>query len=326
MSNNKLAYLILGLIVATIVLIRSATFTVGEWQSAIVTQFGKIIGEPVTEAGLHFKMPFIHDVRYFDRRMINWDGEPAQVPTRDKKFIIADTTARWRVKDPVKFLQTVQTEQQASRRITSIIDARVKTVISNHNLVETVRNTNNILEMIQQKEEASTSGEDSMLEVDEQITGEIEKIEFGREKLSEMIVEEARQEIESLGIELIDVLIRRIAYEASVEAKVYERMISERTRVAEEIRSIGKGEEAKIRGQLELDLKRIESEAYKKALAVRGKADAEAIEIFAQAVGKDTEFFVFLRTLDAYKASLPGRAKMIMSTDSEFLRLLKKAK
>lgn len=322
---NRLPIIVLVALAALLIVVRSATFTVGEWQMAIVTQFGKIVGEPIHEAGLHFKMPFIQDVRYFDRRMINWDGEPAQVPTRDKKFIFVDTTARWRVADPVRFLQTVQTEQQASRRITSIIDARVRTIVSNHNLVETVRNTNNIIERIQQVEEMPPEDLPEELVIDERITGEIEEIQYGRERLSQMIVEEARTEVQSLGIELIDVLIRRIAYESSVEAKVFERMISERNRIAEKIRSIGKGEEAKIRGQMQLDLRRIESEAYREAQTIRGRADGEAIEIFASVASEDPAFFDYVRTLDAYKKALPGRARMIMGTDSDFFRLLKKA-
>ncbi|MFW7377310.1 MAG: protease modulator HflC [Oligoflexus sp.] len=302
-----------------LILIRGTFFTVQEWQQAIIVQFGRIVGEPKVDAGLHFKLPFVQEVRYFDKRMITWDGEPSQVPTRDKKFIFVDTTARWRISDPVLFLQTVQSEAQAMRRITSIIDGKIKTIVSNHNLVETVRNTNNIIEKVRQAEENL----DGDTDVDERITGDIEKVEFGRERLSQMIAEDAQLEVQSLGIELIDVLIRRIAYETSVEAKVFERMISERTRIAEKIRSIGKGEEAKIRGQMNLELRSIESEAYREAQTLQGRAEAEAIEIFAKAASQDAKFFEFNRTLDAYKKSLPNRAQLILGTESEFFRLLK---
>ena len=294
----------------------SSIYIVGEWQQAIITQFGKIVGKPVTEAGLHFKLPFVQDVRYFEKRMLNWDGEPAQVPTRDKKFIFVDTTARWRIDDPVKFLQTVQSERQALQRISSIIDGKTKNIISNYKLVETVRNTNRILE------KASEQSSDD--EVEEKITGEIEAIEAGREKLSRIITDQARKEISSLGIHLIDVLIRRIAYEKSVEGKVFDRMISERNRIAEKIRSVGKGEVAKINGRRDLELKRIESEAYRQSKVIRGKAEAEAISIYAEAMNQDKDFYKFKRTLEAYEKTLPNRAKLILSTDSDFFKWLKK--
>jgi membrane protease subunit HflC len=295
---------------------QSSIYIVGEWQQAIITQFGKIVGKPVTEAGLHFKLPFVQDVRYFEKRMLNWDGEPAQVPTRDKKFIFVDTTARWRIDDPVKFLQTVQSERQALQRISSIIDGKTKNIISNYKLVETVRNTNRILE------KASEQSSDD--EVEEKITGEIEAIEAGREKLSRIITEQARKEISSLGIHLIDVLIRRIAYEKSVEGKVFDRMISERNRIAEKIRSVGKGEVAKINGRRDLELKRIESEAYRQSKVIRGKAEAEAISIYAEAMNQDKDFYKFKRTLEAYEKTMPNRAKLILSTDSDFFKWLKK--
>jgi membrane protease subunit HflC len=315
MSKKQITILVtIGIV---LILIRSSTYIVNEWQQAIITQFGKIIGEPIAEAGIHFKVPFIQDVRYFDKRILNWDGEPAQVPTKDKKFIHVDTTARWRIVDPVTYLQTVQNEQRAIRRITSIIDGKIKTVISNNNLVETVRNTNAILEKAQDLREQEG-------DVDERVTGEIEAIEKGREQLSHQITKQARAEIESLGIDLIDVLIRRIAYEKSVESKVFDRMISERTRIAEKIRSIGKGEEAKIGGQMNLELKKIESEAYRRSQGIRGQGEAKAIAIYADSMKQDPDFFGFIRTLDAYKKTMPGRANLILGTDSEFFRLLDK--
>ena len=301
-------------IIALFVIFNASTFRVNEWEQAIITQFGKIQGEPVTKAGLQFKIPFLQDVRFFDKRILTWDGKPEQVPTKDKKYIWVDTTARWRIVDSIKFLQTVQDERRATRRITSILEGKTKNIVSKFNLVETVRNTNAILE-------APAEDED----VEDKITGEIEAIKVGREKLSTMITEEARKEINSLGIELIDVLIRRIAYEKSVENKVFDRMISERNRVAERIRSIGKGEEAKISGTLNLDLKKIESEAYKKSKVIRGKAEAQAIKIYADAIKKGPQFYDFNQTLDAYKSSLPGRANFVISTDSKFFKILDKA-
>lgn len=314
MKQKHMLFWIIG---ATLFLsAQSSVYIVGEWQQAIITQFGKIVGKPVTEAGLHFKLPFVQDVRYFEKRMLNWDGEPAQVPTRDKKFIFVDTTARWRIDDPVKFLQTVRSERQALQRISSIIDGKTKNIISNYKLVETVRNTNRIIE--------KASEQVAQDDVEEKITGEIEAIEAGREKLSRIITEQARKEISSLGIHLIDVLIRRIAYEKSVEDKVFERMISERNRIAEKIRSVGKGEVAKINGRRDLELKRIQSEAYRKAKVVRGKAEAQAISIYAKAMNQDKDFYKFKRTLEAYEKTLPNRVKLIFSTDSDFFKWLKK--
>ena len=294
-----------------LVLINSSVYTVSEWQQAIITKFGQIVGDPITKAGIHFKYPFINDVRYFDKRILNWDGEPSQVPTKDKKFILVDTTARWKIVDPVKFTQTVQNEMRAKRRITSILDGKTKNVISAYNLVETVRNTNNILE---KSDEGDTL---------ESMSGEIESIEVGRERLSNLIAEKAKPEIRSLGIELIDVLIRRIAYEKSVEAKVFDRMISERNRVAEELRSEGKGEEAKIQGKMNFELKKIQSEAYRKSQSIRGKAEAEAIGIYAKSVKAGPKFYSFYRAMEAYKKTLPDRAKIVLGTDHPFLKAMK---
>ena len=287
----------------SLICLNSSIYIVSEWQQAIITKFGKIVGKPITEAGIHFKVPLIHDVRYFDKRMLNWDGEPSQVPTKDKKFILVDTTARWKIVDPVLFTQTVQNEMRARRRITSILDGKTKNVISAYNLVETVRNTNDIFER--------SKGEDEL----ENMSGEIESIEVGREKLSKLIAEQAKPQIQSLGIELIDVLIRRIAYEKSVETKVYDRMISERNRVAEKLRSEGKGEEAKIQGKMNFELKKIESEAYKKSQTIRGKAESEAISIYAKSLKQGPEFYKFYRSMETYKKTLPNRANIILGTD-----------
>ena len=310
--NKKLSTILISL-GGLFILFNSATFRVNEWEQAIVVQFGKIVGEPKVNAGLHFKVPFIQDVRFFDKRILTWDGKPEQVPTKDKKYIWVDTTARWRIVNPVRFLQTVQDERRATRRITSIIEGRTKNIVSKYNLVETVRNTNDILEKAVELEGT-----------EEEITN-IETIKVGREKLSQIIGESAREEVGTFGIELIDVLIRRISYEKSVEKKVFDRMISERNRIAERIRSIGKGEEAKITGTLNLDLKTIESEAYRKAKLIKGKADSEAIRIYAEAVKQDPGYYDFIQTLDAYKAALPGKAKFIISTNSHFFKVFNDA-
>lgn len=316
-------------ILVLFVLVNTSAFIVNEGQQALITQFGKIVGSPVNKAGLHWKVPFIQDVRYFDKRILSWDGDPNQIPTKDKKYILVDTTARWRIVDPVKYAQTVNDEKGARDRLNGILDGVTRDVISRHNLVEAVRNTNTILDRIKSREAPETGpAQDTraILEIEEEISGEIEPISVGRERLSDGILERARSEIVSLGIELIDVQLRRIAYESSVEVKVFSRMISERQRIAEKIRSIGKGEEAKIRGKLNLDLKEIESNAYRKSEEVRGKAEAESMAIYAESLGKSPEYYKFQRTLEAYRNSMIGKSEMIISTDSEFLKLLKKEK
>lgn len=304
----------------------SSAYIVPEGRQAVITQFGRPIGNPVTEGGLHFKLPFIQAVQYVDKRILTWDGYPNQIPTRDKKYIIVDTTARWRIDDALKFIQTVQNERGAKARLDAILDAITRDTISNHNLVEAVRNTNSILDYIQERREESkrklSKGEILVAE-EEEITGEIEKILTGREALSGQIVKKAVEELKPFGISIIDVQVRRIAYEASVEKKVYERMISERKRIAEKIRSIGKGEQAKIQGKTSRDLQRIDSEAYRQAQLIKGKAEAEAIAIYARSMSQDPKFFEFVRTIDAYKKSFQEDTRVILSTDSQFLNLLK---
>jgi membrane protease subunit HflC len=237
-----------------------------------------------------------------------------------------DTTARWRISDAVTFAQTVRTEDAAQTRLNSILDGSTRDVISNHNLVEAVRNTNTLLEQAKKRAEALAAAEKeptaATIEMEEEITGELESITVGRERLSEMIHSRAKEKLRELGIELIDVQLRRIAYENSVEEKVYDRMISERKRIAEKIRSIGKGEQAKIRGKLNLDLKEIESNAYRQSQEIRGRAEAEAINIYAKSLGQDPEFYEFTRTLEAYRKTLKDKGSFVMSTDSDFLRLM----
>jgi membrane protease subunit HflC len=326
--NNKIA---IGIVfVALLIGLRGSYFILPEGQQALITQFGQIQGEPITKAGLHFKVPMIHDVRYFEKRMLTWDGDQEQIPTKDKKYIWVDTTARWRIQDLRKFAETVQSETGARNRLDGILDGVTRDTISNHNLVEAVRNSNSIFESIAAKKAAALAtaakgGTDAVAAaIEEEITGDIEKISKGREQLSRLIADRARAELVPFGIDLIDVQLRRIAYENSVEQKVYERMISERNRIAEKIRSIGKGEEAKIRGTLNRDLKEIESEAFRKAQEIKGVAEAKATNIYAKAMQQDPEYYSFMRTLEVYRNGIPEKAQFILSTDSDFLRLLTK--
>lgn len=319
---------ILMLVLLITVCAANSFYILNEGQQAIVTQFGKPVGEPTTKAGLHLKIPFIHKVRYVDKRILSWDGSPNQIPTRDKKYIRVDTTARWKIFDSLKFIQTVQNELGAKARIDTILDGHTRDVISNNNLVEAVRNSNQILEnlkekkrMIKEKKKEGEVADATVIEVEEEVSGEIEKIRLGRERLSQLIVEKADKELQALGIQLIDLQLRRISYEKSVEEKVYDRMISERQRVAQKIRSIGKGDKAEIEGRLSKDLNRIESEAYKEAQLIRGKAQAKATAIYAKSLKQAPDFYEFIRTLEAYKKAIKKDSKFILSSDSEFLKL-----
>jgi membrane protease subunit HflC len=325
-SKNKLV-IILVLAAAAVMTIFSSAFVIPEGRQAVITQFGKPI-KSVREAGLHFKSPFVQDVRMIDLRILSWDGNPNQIPTKDKKYIEVDTTARWKIKDPLKFIQTVQNENGARTRLDAILDGITRDVISSHNLVEAVRNSNNIIETIkersaQYKEDRAKQKADAVI-VEEEITGEIELVDIGREKLSQLIIEPARSELESLGIQLIDVQFKRISYEKSVQDKVYARMISERERIAGRIRSYGKGEKAKIEGKTQKDLNQIQSEAYRKVQAIRGQAEGKAIAIYAKALNQDFDFYRFSRSLEAYDKALPSEAKLLLSSKSKFWKVLKR--
>jgi len=327
MSNPIKLALYAGIVFVLFVATFSATYIIPEGRQAIITQFGRPIGTPETEAGIHFKVPFIQSIQYVDKRILTWDGFPNQIPTRDKKYIMVDTTARWRIVDALKFIETVQNERGAKARLDAILDAITRDTISNHNLVEAVRNTNSILDYIEEKKAESKRKMDSgeiLIAEEEEITGEIEQIKTGRENLSAMIAQKAGLELKEFGISIIDVQLRRISYEQSVERKVYERMISERKRVAEKIRSVGKGEQAKIQGKTSRDLQRLNSEAYREAQLIKGKAEAESMKIYAQALSQDKKFYEFIRTMDAYKFSLKPGTKFIFSTDSPFLEMLKR--
>jgi len=311
---KKIASLITAVfILAAFLAITGAIYTIDETQQVVITQFGEPIGKPVTEAGLHFKVPIIRQANYFDKRILEWDGNPNQIPTKDKKYIWVDTTARWRIKDALKFMQSVNNETGAHARLDDVIDSATRDFITSHDLVEAVRDTNRILE-----EEEKDRQEDSI----DRIETEIEKIQFGRETLTREIVRESSKIVPQYGIELIDVRVKRINYVSEVQQKVFERMISERKRAAEKYRSEGQGKKAEIEGRMEKDLKEIESEAYKVAEEIKGKADAEATNIYADAYNRDPDFYAFLKTLDTYKNTIDEGSTVILTTDSEYLSYL----
>jgi len=319
----------MGLLIGSFLLLvgfLSSTYTVPQHQQALVVELGKVKGEPVTEAGLHMKLPLIQDVRYFEKRLLQWDGEKVEIPTLDKKFILADTTARWKIKDALVFYRAVRDVNNAMLRMGTILDGITKDTISHYRLLETVRNTNDIFQDIQNNRKEA----ERLLLVDatdttlDELSTDVDQITTGREKLSQIITERAQKDLENFGIELVDVQIRSVAYKEVVEEKVYSRMISERMKIADKIRSTGQGERAKILGQLDLALKKVESEAYRKSQEIRGKAEAEAINIFTLALQADTEFYGFMKTLDTYKATFGKKTSFLLSTESGFLDLLNK--
>lgn len=313
----------------------SAMFTVPEGFQAIVTQFGDPRGDAKQKAGLYFKIPFIQDVRYIEKRILNWDGEPHQVPTKDQKFIIVDTSARWRITDPLKFITTLVDENTAQQRISASVISATRDTISANNLVEAVRTTNAILDLSPagvDKSSAVVKSPDASAKVDEKVSllnlaaqetsTDLERVSIGRVALSERIADRARDELAKFGIELIEVQLMRVAYEASVEQSMYNTMISEQQRIAEKFRSMGKGEQAKIQGKTERDLKEIQSQAYRKVQEVKGRAEAEAIAIYAEAIGTNIKFYEFLRTTEAYKKGLRSDTNLILSADANFMKLL----
>jgi len=300
------------LVILVIVLFLSGTvYIIDETKQVVITQFGKPVGEPITAAGLHFKTPFIQRAQYFEKRLIDWDGDPNQIPTKDKRYIWLDTTARWRITDALKFLQSVGTETSAHARLDDIINSATRDAITSHLLVEAIRNTNRILESTE-KEEVVVFTEEAL-----------EKIEVGREALAGMILDKAKVLAPQYGIELIDVRIKRINYVEAVGRKVYERMIAERKRAAEQYRSEGQGKQAEIEGQMGKELKQITSEAYRKAQGIRGKTDAETTKIYADAYNKDPQFYSFLKTLETYRKTIDENSTIILTTDSDYYRYLK---
>lgn len=304
---------ILALALASSTLSGCVFYTLDETEQAVITRFGEPRGEPVTTPGMHFKVPFADKVNRFEKRWLEWSGDPNQIPTKDKKYIWVDTFARWRIADPLRFFQRVRDERTAQSRLDDIIDGETRNAIANYNLIEAVRASNRAFE-----------DEDSIRrEIGQEA---MEQVKVGREKLTRTILERASGVVSEFGIELVDVQIKRINYVNEVQVKVFERMISERRRIAERSRSEGLGRSAEIRGEKERELKSIESEAYRRAEELRGKADAEAARIYAEAFGRDPEFYSFTRSLEAYRSTVDGSTSIFLGTDADFLKYLRNAR
>ncbi len=302
-----------GIVVLLVVLGAGGTFyIVGETEQVVIFQFGRPRGDPDTTAGLKMKLPFIQKAVYFDKRFLEWDGDPNEVPTRDKRFIHVDSYARWRITDPLKYYQRLQTERGAQSRLDDILDGATRNVIANHDLIEVVRSSNREF-AVSPEQVAGGSAPDTT-----------ENIEFGREQLAQDVLEQAQAVVlaSDLGIEILDFRFKRLNYVAEVRVEVYARMISERKRIAEQFRSEGAGEAARIDGERERDLQQITSEAYRVAQEVKGRADAEAADIYAEAYNRNPEFYRFLKTMEVLKATMDSSTVLVLSTDSELLRYL----
>jgi membrane protease subunit HflC len=294
-------------------------YTVDQTEQVVLTQFGRPIGEPINAAtsrsgaGLHFKLPFVQTANRFEKRILEWDGPPGEMTTRDKLFVVVDTFARWRIADPLKYFQSLRDERSALSRLDDIIGSETRNVVARHDLIELVRSD----------KDRKPERDAALVDVG---AGGLPPIRFGREALEKEILAAAMQKVGIWGIELLDVRVKRINYKSGVIEKIYDRMMSERLQIAERFRSEGAGEAAKIQGRKEKDLRRIESEAYRKVQELTGTADAKASEIYAQAYTASpaaADFYTFTKTLETYKDTLGRDSTLILTTDSDLFRLLK---
>lgn len=302
---------IIVFIIVILLLLSGGVYTVDETKQVVVTQFGKLVGEPIRTPGLKFKIPFIQNVNYFPKNLQEWDGDPGQIPTLDKTFIVVDTFARWKIVDPLKFFQTVNNMTGAQSRLDDIIDAAVRNFITSYPLLETVRKSDRELDTFELGLEDVRDKRD------------LGTVKIGRQKIAKGIMEQAQPKLAKFGIEVVDVKIKRVNYVEQVQRSVFARMVAEREQIAEKFRSEGKGEARKIEGDKEKELKRINSGAYKKAQEIMGKADATATKIYADAYGLDADFYSFVKTLEIYGQTLDKESSMVLSTDSEFFQYLK---
>ncbi len=309
MSRSALSFVI---VFGALVVLGQATYTVSETEQIILTQFGEPVGDPVVAPGLHFKAPFIQRTNVFEKRFLEWDGNPNQVPTRDKRFIWVDTYARWRIVDPLLFFQRLRDERGAQSRLDDILDGETRNAVARHDLIELVRSSNR-------------DPADVLIESEEE-EAILEQIERGRLEVTRTILDTAAGRTADLGIELLDFRFKRINYVEEVQQDVFARMIAERQRIAEEFRSEGQGESARIHGERERELAQIQSEAYRRAEELRGEADANATRIYAEAYNRDEDFYAFTKSLETYEATMDPETLFILGTDSELLRFLERTR
>ena len=307
MNAKTITSIILGLTI--LITLSTSVYVTNEAQQVIITQFGRPVGEVVTDAGLHMKIPFIQAANYFEKRFLEWDGVANQVPTRDKRFIWVDTYARWRISDPLLFFQRLRDERGAETRISAILDGETRNAVARHDLVEVVRNSNR-------------EPDEILLDAEEE-TAILEQIQLGREAITREVLEAAQSSFNDLGIEILDVRFKRINYVEEVQVDVFQRMIAERQRIASRYRSEGEGETARIDGERERELQRIQSLAYREAEEIRGQADGEATRIYAAAYNLDDDFYAFIKSLETYELTADPSSILILTTDSELLRFVK---
>ena len=308
--NNIIKTIVLIVVAAGIVLVYSSAYVVDETEQVVITQFGKVVGTPVITSGLNFKVPFVQKASYFPKNLLGWDGDPGQVPTKDKTYLWVDTFARWKIVDPIKYFQTVNNEFAALERLDDIIDPAMRNLVTSYSLVESVRNSSRSMDTFESV-------------VDDRRKRVQYKINLGRDEITKRIVAQARPKLSAFGIELVDVKIKRIIYIENVRQAVYNRMIAERNQIAEKYRAEGKGEASNIRGEKEKELQVIKSQAYKTSQTLKGEADAKATQIYADAYGVDPEFYEFLKAMDVYKKTMTKDSTLILSTDSDFMKYFK---
>ena len=301
----RIVAVVLGLIV-----LYASVYTVSETEQIIVTQFGKPVGGPITDAGLHVKFPFIQTLHRFDKRWLEFDGDPNQIPTKDKKYVWVEVYARWRIVDPLRFYQAVGDERGGQSRLDDVVDGQTRNAVASYDLIEIVRSTNRAFQITEELEGIGSA---------EALT----RIQTGREKIAQVVLKKAAEITPQFGIELEDVRFKRINYIDTVQQKVFERMISERRRIAERSRSEGQGRAAEIRGQKERDILGTTSVGYRSAQEIKGNADAKATGIYARAYGKDPELYQFLKSMETLKEGLDQDTWLILSTDTELLKYLK---
>ncbi len=304
---------ILIAIIIGIGLVISSAYIVDETEQVVVTRLGKVVGVPIQDPGLNFRIPFFDTPNRFPKTLLEWDGDPGQIPTLNKTYIWVDMFARWKITDPIKFFQTVNNTTSALNRLDDIIDPATRNFITSHLLIEAVRTTSRLMDL-------SESGVDVKSQAEHDA---VYSITTGRDKLTKGITKQAQPKLAKFGIELVDVKVKRINYVEEVRRSVYNRMIAERNQIAEKFRSEGKGEARKILGEKERDLKQITSEAYRTAQVIKGKADAESTKLYADAYGVDPDFYSFSQTLEIYSQSLDKNSSLVLSTDSDFLKYLK---
>ncbi len=301
-------FFLVGMVVLSIAVVYDGFYIVKEDQQAMITQFGAPVGRPKTDAGFYFKLPFVQDANYFDKRVQIWDGEPNQIPTNDKTYVYLDVTARWRITDALQYMQAVKTEARAKSLLDGIIDGTVRDMVNKNNLIEIIRSSDWTSETMTARNSDTTPPSK------------------GRDVISDLVLETAAEITPQYGIELLDVMFKRVNYIEDVRLKVYDRMISERKRIAAEKRSTGEGQKAEILGKVERELKVVLSEANRKASEIKGEADAKATKIYGDAYGQDPDFYSFYKTLETYAEVIGNNTSLILSSDSDLYKYLKEVK